>query len=183
MKKQIHINNQKYIFSFSFIALLLILGVVFYIITAMLKNVSEGPTHKDFLLTEGQFSRLSSNLGMDVMIDPAKNISNNYIIEWQISGGKLLQWSKDKKQWNEILQKHKKYPMTTLKDGNYGGVIWAPINIDKKSKLVLKAYLYKSKKSKKPLYYDKITLKSTNGVTYQIETKKPNPSKIPSIRK
>lgn len=172
MNTPLHKNNQKFIFSFTCIILLLFVGVLFYIITLLLNPVPEKTKLEPFLKVEGQFSLTSSSSGMGITIDPSMNIPDKYIIEWNVSGGKIYQWNNDKKQMLEITNFRGRNPITFLNDSNKGSVIWAPFHIGNKKKLTLTANLYKSKNSIIPLFYDKITLKSTDGITFQIEEKK-----------
>lgn len=167
MKKQFHLDNPKFIFSYSCICLLLILGVLFYIITLALKPVTEQPQPRHFLITNGQLSLQSSSLGMDVTIDTSVKLPKKYMIEWRPSEGVLMQWDSSKKILNNITNTYKGHPMTLSSEANRGSILWTTFNITNEKKLTLKAYLHKNDKTP-AIYYDKIVLKSTDGVTFQV---------------
>lgn len=167
MKKRLHLNNPKFIFSYSCILLLLILGIIFYLITLALKPVTEQPQPRHFLKTNGELSFVSSSLGMDVTIDTSVKLPKKYMIEWRVSNGVLMQWNSSKKILNDITKTYKGHPMTLSSDANRGSVLWTPFNITKEKKLTLKAYLHKDETTP-AIYYDKIVLKSTDGVTFHV---------------
>ncbi|MDF2544290.1 MAG: hypothetical protein K0S47_4008 [Herbinix sp.] len=131
--------------------------------TGLKEDITKIKDH-DFISCEGEYSLLSSDWGIGITVDPIKELPEQFIIEWQTSGGQLLKWSEDDLTPEYITKENNRFLTTSSEDLERVEVIWRPDFSEEAEDTIITAYVYENEEERSPVAYGQLVIENKDGV-------------------